>query len=228
VVPTCSVIYNASNATVYSYDFTTNASTLLDSIIASSDIAHTSDKMWLHNGMVMYEYDITLSPWSYTFNRIINLPYGIGAGLGVINNTTLISSDGINSDLIIEIDITTTTAVITPLFALTSGRVISGDLMYTTSGKLILTSEDFGTTYLSQYNYSTGSLEVDVNITAYATTPYGVFQDSGLIYVMNSTGTIYNIPVNSPYTPVLTQTMLIGGVNGASQVPSCLTGNLIP
>jgi len=124
----------------------------------------------------------------------------------------------------------TTTAVITPVFTLTGGRVISGDLMYTTSGKLLLTSGYFGSFYLTQYDYSTTTLEVDLNISAYATTPYGIFQDSGLIYVLNSTGNIYNIPVNSPYTPVFVQTVPTGGsygIFGASQVPSCLTANLI-
>ena len=45
----------------------------------------------------------------------------------------------------------------------------------------------------------------------------------------NVDGNLYNIPLNSPYTPSYVQTALLGSgysVFGASQIPNCLTVNL--
>jgi hypothetical protein len=106
--PNCSVLVNKTVSTtcsVYSYDFTTSSTTFLQNFnVASPDIAHTDKKMWLYDtnptiGKI-YEYNITLSPWSATFNRTINIPAftDIGAGLGVATSAatsiTLVGSSG--------------------------------------------------------------------------------------------------------------------------------------
>ena len=105
-VPTCSLIFNSDTGGIYSYNSLTNTSTFLyDSGIISGDIATTQNKLWLYSS-VIHEYDITLSPWSITFNRNISLSVTLGSGLGAINDTTLISTDS-NTSEIITLDITT-------------------------------------------------------------------------------------------------------------------------
>jgi hypothetical protein len=151
-----------------------------------------------------------------------------------LSNTKLLSSNGSTIPAqIIELDITTNNAVPTILFTLSSDRVVSGDLLLTTTGKVLVTSVSYNPTFktfLSQYDYSTGTLEVDVEITNFTPYPYGIFQSSGLLYITNVDGNVYNIPLNAPHTPVYVQTIQTGGggysVFGASQVPNCLTVNL--
>jgi hypothetical protein len=233
-VPTCSLIFNTNSPYYYSYDLSTNISTELGVIPISTDIAHTQNKLWVTSGGVIKEYDITLSPWSLTFNRDITQPYPLGSGMGAVSNTKLLSSNGSTIPAqIIELDITTNNAVPTILFTLSSDRVISGDLLLTTTGKVLVTSVSYNPTFktfLSQYDYSTGTLEVDVEITNFTPYPYGIFQSSGLLYITNVDGNVYNIPLNAPHTPVYVQTIQTGGggysVFGASQVPNCLTVNL--
>ena len=80
-------------------------------------------------------------------------------------------------------------------------------------------------TSLSQYSYPSGTFEVEVDITSTITNPWGIFIDSGNIYVCNSGGTIYNVNVNFPYTQTLFNNSGIS-IGGASQVPSCCDTNL--
>jgi hypothetical protein len=233
-VPTCSLIYNTNSPYYYSYDLSTNISTELGIIASSPDIAHTQNKLWGYAGTTIKEYDITLSPWSLTFNRDIISPHPLGSGLGSISNTKLLSSNSNTSPAtVVELDITTNNATSTILFTLSSDRVVSGDLLLTTTGKVLVTSVSYNPTFktfLSQYDYSTGTLEVDVEITNFTPYPYGIFQSSGLLYITNVDGNVYNIPLNAPHTPVYVQTIQTGGggysVFGASQVPNCLTVNL--
>ena len=235
-VPTCSLIFNTNSPYYYSYDLSTNIATELGIIPNSPDIAHTQNKLWVTSGGVIKEYDITLSPWSLTFNRDITQPYTLGSGMGAASNTKLLSSNGSTIPAqIIELDITTNNAVPTILFTLGVGRQVSGDILLTTTGKVLVTSVILGfntnnQTFLSQYDYNTGTLEVDVDISNYIPYPYGIFQSSGLLYITNVDGNVYNIPLNAPHTPVYVQTIQTGGggysVFGASQVPNCLTVNL--
>ena len=92
----CSIFFNETNA-VFAYDFETNTSidiTLYFNTppVNSDDIAVTTTKLWMYNGLNIQEYNIILSPFSGTSSRNITLPDYIGAGLTSINDTTLISS----------------------------------------------------------------------------------------------------------------------------------------
>jgi hypothetical protein len=108
------------------------------------------------------------------------------------------------------------------------GREVSGDILLTTTNKILVTNSTTSgpyLTYLTQYSYPSGTFEVEVDITSTTSQPYGLFIDSGNIYVCNSGGEIYNVDVNFPYTQTLSN---ISGlfVGGASQVPSCCDTNL--
>ena len=231
VVPQCSVIYvDAPNqpeiGKVYSYDLTTNVSTLLfnpspPQPSTSSDIAHTNNKLWLYAGLLIYEWNITLSPFTQTYNRAINSGVPLGNGLAAINDTQLISSTG---NLIIKLTLNLNNiATSETLFTLPTGRLISGDILYTTNGKIILTTFTSGVynSYISQYglNGNTWVLEFDKQITIPTLTPFGLATINGGIYITNGAN-IYRINTVFPYTITLINN--IGRmVSGASQVPSC-------
>lgn len=244
VVPECSVIYNGPGANqVYAYNSTTNVSTLLNLgtsplQVGSSDIAHTATKLWLYaslNGTTttIFEYDITLSPFTSVYNRVINVPVGIalGAGICAIDNTTLLSSDQFSNDRIIKITLNPSpnnTTIIENLFTLPSGRIISGDLLYTTDRKIIVTTQTRNAPYsywISQYTLE-GTLEFDLPITSTAPFPYGLATINGGIYIFSGNN-LKQISTTYPYT--ITQVNNIGNsLAGASQVPSCCNVSFQP
>jgi hypothetical protein len=233
-VPTCSVLYNTGSIplSIYSYDVGTNTSTLLpvSSVTNLSDIAHTTNKMWVNSASNIREWDITLSPFTSSFNRVITLPTTIQPGLGAIDDTTLIS---VRNDLtprkVVTIDITTSTGVFTDKFDMILGRNVSGDILLTTTNKVLITNSPAASSdrYITQHDYATGTVEFDILISPTINDPYGLFIDSGNIYIIDGiSGTVYLINNVSPYnlTPV-------GNVqpftNGASQLPSCLNTNFV-
>ena len=228
-VNTCSLIFNSDTGGIYGYDSSTNTSTFLYNGIGSNDIANTLTKLWLYSS-VIYEYDITLSPWSINFNRNISLPVGLGPGLGAINDTTLISTDG-GSD-IITLDITTSAATATVIGSLPLGRSVSGDILQTTTTppKIIVTNQGGDGYFLSQYVVVGGLavFETEVNIGAYSTAAYGLYEDNSLLYFVDgNSGQIFNVDLNSPYNITGTTGYTGYVVYGASQVPSCLNVGLI-
>ena len=229
-VPTCSLIFNSIDAGIYAYDSSTNTSTFLyNSGFVSSDIATTQTKLWIYLSSI-YEYDITLSPWSINFNRTIDLSVGLGAGLGAINNTSLISTDG-GSD-IITLDITTSAASATVIGSLPPGRIVSGDILQTTTTppKIIVTNQGGDGYFLSQYVVVGGLavFETEVDITPYSTSAYGLYEDNSLLYFVDGyTGQIFNVDLNPPYNITGTTGYTGYVVYGASQVPSCLNVSLI-
>jgi hypothetical protein len=230
-IPTCSVFTNIGNA-VYAYFPSSNTNIFLSSFLffpASPDIAHTTTKLWMYDGLLIYEMDITLNPWSATFNRTIAFPSFVilGAGLGAITNTQLISTNtNASPHQIIVLDITTSTAVSTVIGTLKPGRTVSGDILLTTTNKILVTNQGNDGIFLSQYSYPSGTFEVEVNITSTITYPWGIFIDSGNIYVCNVNGEMYNVNVNFPYTQTLFNNSGLT-IAGASQVPSCCNANLI-
>lgn len=224
-VQTCSLIFNSNTGGIYAYDSSTNLSTFLyNSGFVSNDIANTLTKLWLYSSSI-YEYDITLSPWSINFNRNISLSVGLGTGLGAINDTTLISTDG-GSD-IITLDITTSAATTTVIGSLPPGRVVSGDILQTTTTppKIIVTNEGGDGYFLSQYVLIGGLavFETEINIGAYSTAAYGLYEDNSLLYFVDgNSGQIFNVGLNPPYPITATTGNTAYIVYGASQVPSCL------
>lgn len=223
----CNVLFN-DNSTISAYDLNTNTVTVLNPYITgaipgSADIAHTANKIFMPTGNQIYEYTYTNCPFSASLTRIINIPspISLGVGLAVKDNNTLISSN--QNISMIEIDITTTNAVITTLFPIPAPRVIMGDILYTTSAqpKLLVTFGNvlFVGVALTQFDYSTGNIDVDININA-INGPFGIFVDNGQIYVTAYAGPIWNVNLNSPYalTQVQDSGVLIGG---ASSIPEC-------
>jgi hypothetical protein len=229
---TSSVLFNSPQGQVYFYDSSTNISTKLNvpstSSAYSSDIAHTQNKLWINSFSTIREWDITLNPFTATLNRTITLPHSIGAGLGAIDDTTLIATNtSVSPNTVVTLDITSNSPTSTYKFDLAvsgSGRVIAGDLLLTTTNKVITTNYASGVTYATQFNYATGTVEVDTNIGGIIGGPFGLYIENNNIYIMNSDGGVYQIDKTSPYNITLTGSTGVT-VFGASQVPSALTTN---
>ena len=225
----CAVLFNDGNQ-IYGYNYNSNVSILLNDYfdvqpVGSGDIAHTTNKLWVYSFSNLYEYDITLCPFSAVFNRLIALPNPIGAGLTAINDTTLISSYLTN---IVQIDISGVSAIITPKFPMPSGRSIAGDMVYTYSApnKLICSYSQSTNAYITQHNYSTGAVEVDVMVSPTIYNPWGMFMSSGNLYIGNSNGQLYNFQLNSPYNVTYVKTTS-NQIAGASQPPICANITII-
>lgn len=226
------VLFNTPQGSVYFYNSSTNTSTMLNvpstSSAYASDIAHTQTKLWMNSTSTIREWDITLNPFTATLNRTISIPHTIGAGLGAINDTTLITTNtSVTPNTIVTLDITNNTAISTYKFDLAVGgvpRYIAGDLLLTTTNKVITTNTALGVTYATQFDYATGTVEVDTNIGATIPNPFGLYIENNNIYIMNYDGNVYQIEKTSPYNITLTGSTGLQ-VFGASQVPSALTAN---
>jgi hypothetical protein len=239
VVPDCAVLYNVGSD-IYYYNVSTNTSTLLTvpGFPNSTDIAHTLNKLWGidESGSQFVEYDITLSPFTSTFYG--NIPYDSlifypSFGLASISDTVILAVNDVVplNQVVVEIDVSGVSPVITPQFPLIVGRYITGDFYKTTTNKFIALNTDYATSncYVTQWDYSTGIMEVDVELTIGCGT-YGIFEDSGNIYITESTSStkLYSIDKDSPYaiTEICVITLLT--IDGASQIPSCLNNNFTP
>jgi len=235
VVSTCSPIYYAKGA-VYSYNTSTNFVTSLfvpgitGSTFIDLDIAHTATKMWFvdFRAGAFVEYNITLSPWSATFNQNLLWPPGFvsSAGLHAINNTTLLVVNGSTTTSVVG-EFNTLTGVFTSKFNLPAGRGVTGDFLLTTTNKFIVLSDDGTDNYISQYDYTTGTLEFEKKLNPTINFPYGLFESGSLVYIMDGSSGIYTIGTSSPNTITRIGYPTNGNpldiILGASQIASCLT-----
>lgn len=225
IVESSTVLFNDSDnpSKVYAYYPDTTDSVLLDVPLVPDfevDIAHTANKLWLLGSGVPVEWDITLSPFSASYNRVISGGLFNSPGLGAIDDTTLI---GISGDKVYEVNITVNPATNTEKFSMIPGRSISGDYLLTTTGKFIVTNYVSPyEVYITQYDYSTGDVEVDIEITPTISSPYGIYEYDGDIFIADGSGQLYMIDKDYPYGLTLVDTLPYY-INGASQLPSYLT-----
>ena len=226
----CSNVYVMNDKVM----FTGNSTYTLDvpGYTPSTAIAMTTTKLWAINTQID-EWDITLAPFSAIFNRNIAFPGGFttSSGIVAIDNTTLIAiNDTPAPQKVVELDITTLTASLTNKFDLQTDRIAIGNPLYTTEGKLILINQDTVSSdyYISQYDYSTGTLEVDFNIGTFAATAIG-YCDC-IIYISDNFGKIGVIIGTYPGYEIVTIVPPTGlAVTSVTQPVSCvitsLTGN---
>ena len=160
-----------------------------------------------------------------------------GAGLCAINDTTLISSifPPFSTELIVQITLNPdNTTTLTTLFPQIPGRRISGDIVYTTDNKIILTTYTDAPTsyYISQYTLVNGvwTLEFDLNITQNSLYNLGLATLNNGIYTFSNTN-LKQVGTTFPYNVTqINDTGIV--VGGASQIPSCnnvsFQPNIIP
>jgi hypothetical protein len=228
-LPADSILFNGRTGGVYRYDPVAETSTLLtipDTAVTYFDIGHTQTKLWLSANSKVDEWNITLNPFTAAVSRTIGTPHGIGNGLGVVNNTTLLATNTqANPQTVVTLDITTNSATSTYKFDLETGREVTGDILLTTTNKVIaLTTGTGAERYISQYNYLTGVLEVDERIDNPISDPSGVFIYDNKIQIVDSSGAIYLIGKVSPYSIALVGNTGVQ-VGGVSQLPEYLTTN---
>jgi len=253
VVSTCAVLFN-SVSNVYSYNVSVNTLTQLtvpNFPNNSLDIAHsfngTTGKLWGVSGTSFVEYNITLPSFTATFFRFITFPVGFtsSAGLAAISNTVILAVNTFNSfNEVVEIDVSGGSAVMTTKFPIVVNRGLSnissfgitGDFYKTTTNKFIALNyvdvdvefDIIRYCYITQWDYPTGTFEVDVQLNIGCGT-YGIFEDSGNIYITESStfpNKLYIIYQTPPYNVEYVRDVNID-ILGASQVPSCLTKNLV-
>jgi surface protein len=226
---------------------------------ATTDISHYWDSststgfLWMNSNaqQIIREWKIiSLSPFLYDLSynsvgyRDINYPSGIlslGNGLCSKSLNELVGFNPSNKKIIIisfgDAPSTTSnyfeTSITLPALAL-----VTGDIVYTTNNKVILTMTQLQPPlpieyYLKQYNLS-GDEEVSVLIGGGPTPPtpnitnaLGLYVENNLLYLVSQTGVIYNVDLNYPYQVSNFSTVGIATVNGASQIPNCINTSLV-
>jgi hypothetical protein len=233
-LPPCSYVLLADiNGYILRYILATNtATTLFESAFNPRDLAHSHDKLWLNDLNNIYEYDITLSPWSQTFNRTISTGsvqtgFALGKPPGI--NNKLVTVDVSRSPgVIVELDITNSPATSVDIVTLPPGAVTPGDLLITDTVQpkilINLISVTSGADGLYQYDYNTGAFEIYVPLGP-ATSAFGIYEEGNLIYLVNGGGQTYSLLPTPPYTVTLVQTIPIVSpvsvIVGGSQLSEC-------
>lgn len=231
VIVDCSSYITTGTTDIFKYNIDTNALTLLTfpSLPSISDIANNSNKFWItdiNNPQEITEYYINPTPFVAIYNRIL-YPSKPLSGLCVKDDNTLISTiTGAtvgSSYIVVEVNISTTIPTITNKFSLPgTGRILSGDLFYfPLTDKLFVSNVGGGNVYLTQYDYTTGTLEYDVTLNPSITGVYGLSSKNNNLYLFEySTGKVYRLDNISTSTFTLVQTT-ISGIYAASSDVSC-------
>ena len=201
----------------------------------SLGIAMTANKLWSIDTSIK-EWDITLSPFNATFNRTISFSGGFTTSSGIValNDTTLIAvNDSPSPQEVVELDITTLTASATTVFPLGTNRVAQGNLLYVQTGELLIINQDSVTLdyYISEYDYATGTLLLDINIGAFS--PTSIYECQCNIYITDIDGNIYVVVKSNPQSIINTyrnitdiSNITISALNSATQVGSCVISSI--
>ena len=100
-------------------------------------------------------------------------------------------------------------------------------MLYTTEGKLIVINQDTVTSdyYLTQYDYATGVVGLDLNIGS-SIVPTSIFQCDCLIYITDNSNNVYVVNPDN-VTTILNISVTSEIIDSAAQVVSCITTSLI-
>lgn len=232
VIVDCStyVVFN-TGTTVSKYDINTNVLTPLTfpNPILIGDVANSYGRFWTTSVAPPYElieYSITPTPFSAVYNKSLNYSFELN-GLVAKDNTTLISTrlDPGSSSIVVEFNVSGgngSNLVIIDKFSLPgTNRNLGGDLAYLpTTDKLFVTSNGIGGDWITQFDYTTGNVDYDVNISLSVGTNYGISSKDGYVYIYAYNGDVYRVDSMSVPTFTLVQTTT-SGINAASSDPSC-------
>ena len=227
----CGILLSANDTLNYLNKLTDVVSPLtVPGYVSSQGIAMTVDKFWSIDTDIT-EWDVVLNPFAATFNRTINLPGGFTTSSGIValNNTTLIGiNDTPSQQEVTELDITTLTASATIKFTLQLDRIAYGNPLYVQTGQIIIINRDTTSSdyYISQYNYSTGTLELDINIGSVGGVT--LFECDCDIYVTDASGNVYVIIKAFPYVLLdLGYSIALSSINSATQIGTCVVSPII-
>ena len=190
-------------------------------------IAMTGNYLWSVDTQ-FYQWDITLLPFDATYNRIITFPVGFttASGMTALNDEILILVNDSNSpQSVTEMDITEDIGIATPMFDLQTDRIAIGNILITSNSRLLLINQDSVTSsyYLTQYDYPSGTIEYDIEITA--TTPANLYECNCSLFIVDTAGVSWSVNRTNPYeiAPVETFSSLPISI---TQVSSCFSAEI--
>ena len=204
-----------SPSKIYKYDFDTNTIEFLFSLPGQSlDIVLTNTKLWTVCSGILYEYNITLNPFTAELNRSFAVSFTT-KGLGIYNDTTLLGGN-LQID---KLDITTTTPIKTMLFPFVNPTYgVTGDILYKKSTNSIYVTHSY--TRIDEYLFD-GTLlrSKDTGIISL----FGMFIHNNNLYVIGgSTGSVYLV---NPETLDLTFVKIIPGLRGSASGEPFINGS---
>ena len=214
------------------------------SILTPSDgfgliIGRSHNKLWLDyqssmTNISVREYDLVENPYSVTLSRTFTTSKnGAGnafSGFFAKSNSELIGFYSSYPSNFVSIDITTIPTVQTDLWTTSSNRIVQGNSLYTTNGKVIyLNRTSSSVFYLTQVDYATGLEDFDTLLGS-ANYFSALFVESGGVYAIdNKTGGQNNVYRINPLNT--TKLTLVGGTtqtpsnpaNSSAQPADCIT-----
>jgi hypothetical protein len=235
IIPECCGILISSTDSVYYADQTFVTVNPIDvpGYTTSFGIAMTANYLWSVDTQFS-QWDITLNPFTATFNTTIPFPGGFttSSGIVAIDNSTIIAVDDSVSpqdvvELAIDNPISPTFMTPTIKFALQADRVAKGNPLYIQTGEIIIINQDSTTYtyYISQYNYSTGVLELDINIGSVEAA--ALYECDCDIFVTATNGDLYMIVKAPPYALFyLGSNVGVSNITSATQVASCIVSSI--
>jgi hypothetical protein len=233
----CGILFTSGDVVYYYVNSITDSIQPIDvpGYVTSLGIAMTNNKLWSIDTDIQ-EWDITLSPFNATFNRAISFSGGFTTSSGIValDDTTLIAvNDAPSPQEVTELDIATLTASNTIKFTLQTNRVAQGNMLYVQTGELLIINKDSVTLdyYISEYDYATGTLLVDINVGAFS--PTSIYECQCNIYVTDVDGNIYVIIKSNPQSIIDTyrnitdtSSITVTALNSATQVGSCVISSI--
>ena len=217
------LLNSLSTGEIYRYEPSTEALLNIFTGVTSPDIAHTPTRMWIYNTVTvsgtpyirLYQYIITLNPFSITASNTFDLPFSTGgAGLCAVSNTELYMA-GTN---VTRINISGGTATTTLMFLIPNLYQCTGDLIYDPATQLFLMA--YHNTNIPSYRI--GIFTSTGTVVRFATAPvndiFGIYQFEGVTYVISGSGQVYSLDLTTlATTPVDTIPVNLAG---ASQIQS--------
>lgn len=233
----CGILFTSNNDVYYYSNETTGILQILNlpGYTSSLGIAMTENYLW-SVATEFTQWDIDLSPFSATFNKTITFPVGFSTSSGIValNATTLIAvDDSVSPQEIVEMDITGVLGISTLQFALQANRVAQGNMLYVQTGELLIINQDSVSLdyYISEYDYATGTLLLDINVGTFS--PTSIYECECNIYVTDIDGNIYVIIKSDPQSIISSyknitdlSDIIITALNSATQVGSCVVSSI--
>ena len=227
----CGILLNTTDS-IYYYSDLPVVKLNIPSFTSIYGIAMTSNYLWSVTTEFLM-WDITLSPFSATFNTAIPFPAGFttSSGIVAIDDTTLIAIDDSVSpqdvvELTLDCNVIPPAFTSTVQFSLQTDRTAIGNMLYTTGGKLLVINIDTisGDYYITQYDYATGVIELDLNIGSITATTIHececdifVIDTNNDIYIVNTTSITFAGSTDPEGVPFIS----------ATQLRSCVPSSLI-
>jgi hypothetical protein len=230
----CGILFSTIDGVYYSDTITTDMALLnIPNFSSTYGIAMTANYLWSVTTEFLM-WDITLSPFSATFNTAIPFPgaFTTSSGIVALNDTTLITIGDYSSpqdvvELVLDCNVTPPAFISTVQFSLQADRIALSNMLYTTTEKLIVINQDTITSdyYLTQYEYPSGIIELDLNIGSIV--PTSIYECACIIYITTSLDVLYTIEKSSPNSLVEVTTLTSNAFISATQVATCVGGSLI-